>query len=210
MPTLSSANQAALAAREFMARDFITIVGREIGTTTPAPFFFWSDAGTVTAGVIDPDTGLPEDRPFYGTFGLVAVGDIPRVSNATVQTVPVLMSLIDPVIEAMIRGHDLKQARIEIHRGLFDPATRRMVDAAYLRFVGFVDEVTIPTPAEGDEAAATLTCNSHSQEMTRSNPDTRSHESQILRSPTDNFFQDAATVGDWELFWGRKSGKLTD
>lgn len=206
---ISAANQAALEARALMARDFLTIVGREPGTTTPAPFFFWSDAGTVTANVIDPDTGGPEQRPFYGAFGMVAIGDIPLVSNLTVQTVSIVMSQIDPVVEDMIRGCELNQARVEIHRGLFSIESRRLVAAALPRFVGFVDEVQVTTPAENEEGAAVLTCTSHTQELTRSNPDTRSHESQILRSPTDNFFQDASTVGDWEMFWGKKNGKLT-
>ena len=44
--------------------------------------------------------------------------------------------------------------------------------------------------------------------MMRSNPDTRSHESQILRHSGDNFFQDTTVVGGWELFWGKASGPV--
>jgi hypothetical protein len=53
-----------------------------------------------------------------------------------------------------------------------------------------------------------LTCVSHTQEMTRSNPDTRSDASQRLRSGTDNFYADCASVGEWEIFWGKKGGKM--
>jgi hypothetical protein len=39
--------------------------------------------------------------------------------------------------------------------------------------------------------------------MTRSNPDTRSNDSQKLRLSSDTFYKDTAATGDWEIFWGR-------
>jgi hypothetical protein len=58
------------------------------------------------------------------------------------------------------------------------------------------------------ESGVLLTCASHTQEILRSNPDTRSDASQRLRNSDDSFYKDTATVGDWELFWGRKQGKI--
>jgi len=54
----------------------------------------------------------------------------------------------------------------------------------------------------------TLTCTSNTSELTRTNPDTRSDASQRLRNPADDFFVDAAVVGQWVQFWGREGGEV--
>jgi hypothetical protein len=189
-------------------RDFIWLKARTLGTGLPFPYGFWSDVGNVSAPVLDPDTGDAVTRDFEGAGSLISIGDIPLVSNAEVQTVTVTMSQIDDAVANIVRAYDLKQAGIEIYRGLFSPATRLLVAPAFSRFVGFVDDVDIATPSENEEGAITLSCVSHTQEMTRVNSDTRSDDSQKRRLSTDNFFQDATTVGEWELFWGTSAGKI--
>ncbi len=207
---LSPAARAALSAGTIVARDFLWIVARNRTTGAAEPVGFWSDAGNVTADVIDPDTGLAVNRAFYGAGGLISISDIPLVSNLTAQNVTIEMSQLVDLVNQSVRQYDCKQARVEIHRGLFSPDTRLLIEPAHCRFVGFVDVIDIDTPKEGEEGSVMLTCASFTQELQRSNPDMRSHESQILRSPTDNFLQDAATVGDWEHFWGRKTGKVVE
>lgn len=209
MRSISSANQAALAARVLVARDFLWIVARNRSTGAPETVGFWSDVGNVSAEVRSPDSGQVEARSFYGSGTLIAISDIPLVANITVQTVTIDLSQIDELVEQAVRLYDLRQARVEIYRGMFNPDTRQMVAPAECRFAGFVDGAPIETPEEGGVGSVRLECKSHTQEMTRSNPDTRSHESQIVRAPGDDFFVDSGTVGEWELFWGRKQGKLT-
>lgn len=204
---ISSANQDALEERALVARDFLWIVARDRESGDPVPDGMWSDVGNVTAEVVDPDTHLPDEREFFGSGTLIQIDDIPLVSNLTVQNVTIRMSQVEDRVNALFRTYDVKQARVEVFRGLFDPSTRLMVSPAECRFVGFVDKVEIRTPAEGEEGGVVLTCVSHTQEMSRANPDTRSDESQKRRSGTDNFYQDVATVGEQELFWGRLSGK---
>lgn len=205
---LSYENAVALAGRRLVPRDFLCIIARDRITAAPQSVGFWSGVGNVAAQVTHPDTGLPVNRTWYGTGTLISIGAIPMVSNITVQTVPIVMSQIDDLVQQAVRLYDLKQARVEVYRGLLDPDTRSMVSPAFCRFVGFVDEVEVKTPAENEAGSVTLTCASHTQELMRSNPDTRSDTSQRLRSETDNFFQDAPTVGEWEFFWGRKNGKV--
>lgn len=205
---ISAANQNALDASALVSRDFLWMVARNRSDNTPETVGFWSDVDDVTAEVLDPDTGFAVSRDFYGSGTLISIDPIPLVSNLTVQTVTVRLSQLDELVEQAVRDYDCKQARIEIHRGLFSPATRKMVAPAECRFVGFIDLIQIKTPSENEVGGVEITCSSHTQELLRSNPDTRSHESQILRSATDNFFQDAATVGEWEHFWGRKNGKV--
>ena len=75
-------------------------------------------------------------------------------------------------------------------------------------FVGYIDQIEIKTPKEGEQGGVTLTCKSSTQELTRANAETRSDAYQKLRSATDNFFQDAAVVGTWPLFWGKSNGAI--
>ena len=56
-------------------------------------------------------------------------------------------------------------------------------------------------PAEGGEAKAVLTCVSHTVELTRSNPDVRSDESQKLRDG-DRFFRHAGSMASRKVYWG--------
>lgn len=205
---ISEEHFTALQARELVARDFLWLVVRDRETGLSVTDGLWSDVGDVTAQVIDPDSGLPDERDWYGSGTLVAIDDIPLVANLTVQNVNIRLSQIDDHINTLVRFYDAKQARVEVYRGLFDPGTREMVAPAECRFVGFVDKIEIQTPSENEEGSVTLICASHTQEMMRSNPDTRSDASQKLRGATDNFFKDAGTAGSWELFWGSERGAI--
>lgn len=208
MRNISTANQTALQNRFLIARDFLWLVARE-GSGAAFPYGFWSGVGDVSAEVLNPDTGQPIARNFEGSGTLIQVSDIIGTSSIQTQNITVEMSQILPEVENIIRGYDLKQARVEIYRGLFSIESRQLVAPALCRFVGFVDTVDINTPEENGEGSVTLTCVSHTQEMSRSNPDTRSDASQRLRNATDNFYQDVATVGETEFFWGRASGKVS-
>lgn len=209
MRNLSAENYAALQARQLVARDFLWLVARDRSTGANFSYGFWSDVGDVQAPMLNPNTGLAETRNFEGSGTLISISDVPLVANLTVQTISVVMNQIDAAVENIVRGYDLKQGQVEVYRGLFSPLTRQLVAPAVNRFIGFVDEIEIKTPKEGEEGSVTLTCASHSHEFTRYNPSTRSHEDQKLRDPDDDFFVDASTVGEWEHFWGQKSGKVT-
>lgn len=209
MRSLSQPILDALAARQLVARDFLWIVARDRDDGSAKSVGFWSDVGTIEAEVVHPETGSADTRKFYGSGTLIAITEIPLVSTLETQNVTITMSQIDDLVAEAVRLYDCRQGRVEIYRGLFSPETRKMVAPAELRFLGFIDNIEILTPPEGDAGAVTLTCVSHTQEMGRSNPDTRSDASQRLRSATDNFYQDTAVVGDWELFWGQVNGKIT-
>lgn len=208
MRNLSPENYAALQSRQLVARDFLWLVARDRSTGAQFSYGFWSDVGDVQAPMLNPNTGLAETRNFEGSGTLISISDIPGIANLTVQTISVVMNQIDAAVNNIVRGYDLKQGQVEVYRGLFSPLTRQLVAPAVNRFIGFVDEIEIKTPKEGEEGSVTLTCASHSHEFTRYNPSTRSHEDQKLRDPSDDFFVDASTVGEWEHFWGQKAGKV--
>lgn len=209
MRNLSPENYAALQSRQLVARDFLWLVARDRSTGAQFSYGFWSDVGDVQAPMLNPNTGLAETRNFEGSGTLISISDIPGIANLTVQTISVVMNQIDAAVNNIVRGYDLKQGQVEVYRGLFSPLTRQLVAPAVNRFIGFVDEIEIKTPKEGEEGSVTLTCASHSHEFTRYNPSTRSHEDQKKRDPNDDFFVDASTIGEREHFWGQKTGKVT-
>lgn len=200
--------EAALEARELVARDFLTVWPKNRSTGAEQEKGYWSGAGNVSAEVINPLTGSVTTRNYRGAGSLIAISDIPLVSNITVQRISIQISHIDTDVMEALRTYDLRQARVQIHRGLFNPSTRVLVQAAVPRFLGFVDGAPLETPSENEEGSFVLECVSHTQEMLRSNPDVRSDESQKRRNATDNFDQDTAVVGEWEIRWGSKSGKV--
>lgn len=206
MRAISLENQAALAARALVARDFLWFVARDRTTGAAVPVGFWSDIENVSAQVLDPDTLLPVVRSYYGAGGLITIDDIPSVSTIQVQDVHIRMSQLDEQVANAVRGYDTKQSRVEVHRGLFDPISRDLVAPAVVRFVGFVNVIEVHTGAENEDGYVDITCTSHTQELTRSNPATRSHADQQIRAPGDAFFIDAAVVGDWEFQWGEEPG----
>lgn len=207
MRAISLENQTALAQRALVARDFLWFVARNRDTGLSETVGFWSDVDNVSAFVLNPDTLTPVLRDYYGAGGLVSIDDIPSVSVIQVQDIHIRMSQIDELVEQAIRLYDLKQARVEIHRGLFDPLTRNLVAPAVVRFVGFVNLVEVHTPRENEDGFVDIACVSHTQEIMRSNPATRSHADQQTRAPGDDFFIDAAVVSDWEMDWGGSSAK---
>jgi hypothetical protein len=206
--SISPENLAALQGRQLVARDFLWIEARDRITGAIVTDGMWSDVGNVSAEVIHPDTGLVVNRDWYGSGTLVQIGDIPAVSNLTVQSVTIRMSQIVDHVQTLIRQYDVKQGRVEIYRGLFNPDSRQMVAPAVCRFVGFVDEVEIITPSENEEGSVDMRCVSHTQELTRASTETRSDESQKLRDPEDEFFRDASTAGEFEIFWGTIKGRV--
>lgn len=207
MRAISTENQLALNQRVLVARDFLWIVARNRETGAPETVGFWSDVENATLLVLDPDTLLPVYRNYYAAGGLIEINEIPAVSVIQVQDIEIKMSQLDELVQQAVRLYDVKQARVEIHRGLFDPDTRNLVAPALVRFVGVVNNLRITTASENSDGGVYLSCVSHTQELTRANPATRSHEDQKTRNASDFFFQDTAVVGDWELDWGAVNGK---
>lgn len=204
--TLSAENNAALQETKQEYRDFLWVIARDRTDGSAVTAGLWSDIGDFTASVIDPLTGGSQSREWTGAGTLVSISDIPLVQGITVQQITITLSQVNDYVNDYVRTYDLKQAQVQVFRGLFDTDTREMVAPAVCRFSGFIDSAPITTPVEGQDGSVTFTCTSNTQELTRANSDTASDASQRLRSATDNFLQDVAVVGDWQMFWGKNSG----
>lgn len=206
--SLSSPNYTALQQNKLEARDFLWVIARDRATGEPVPAGVWSGDGAITAEVIDPLTGGTVSRDWHGAGSLLSVSDIPLAQGIAVQNVTLTLSQVNDYVNDYVRTYDLKQAQVQIFRGLFNAGTLQMVAPAAPRFSGFIDSAPITTPKENEEGSVVFTCTSNAQELNRANSATRCDASQRLRSSTDSFYQDVSVVKDWQIFWGKASGTV--
>lgn len=196
----------AIVQRKVSRRTFVRMIGKNRDTSSPVEFCFWTDGGLFDAEVVDALTGSTVEKTFVGG-ALTKVGRIPLITGVKVRTVDLEFSGVDATVDSMLRTYDLRGGRVQIHRGWFNPDTLTLVSPARCRFVGFVDEAPVTNGREGEEAKVTVTCVSHTRELTRKNNAVRSHESQIARAPGDAFYKDVAVVSDWDIAWGEQRKK---
>jgi hypothetical protein len=203
MRTVDSNTQAALAARSLVARDFIQISGKAFAGGAAHTAYFWSDFGTISATIVDGETGTDATNTYIGTATLLKIDDVPLTSDITIRQIRASLSQINSDVADAVRAYDLKLGKVQIHRGLFDPDTRALVAKPLPRFVGFVDKSVITTPQEGGEGSIVLTLTGHTQELTRTNSDTCSDASQKVRNSGDAFYIDMSVTGTRHIFWGQ-------
>lgn len=210
MRDLDNEEVAAISARTVVARDFIWVTAIDRGTGLPVDRGFWNDIMTVSVPVKDGRTGATVNRSFRGLSAGLQIGTVPLTSDISIRTLEVQLPHLDEVVNALVRTYDVRSAPMQLYRGYFDPETRALVAPAKPRFIGYVDGAPIETPAEGQEGSVTLNCVSTTRELTRTNSEVRSHESQLARSGgTDAFYRDTSVVGQWELAWGQERGSVT-
>jgi hypothetical protein len=207
MRSVAAAVLAAYAARTLVKRTLVWITAKDRTTGAAESIGFWSDIGNVSIQVKAGLSLAVVSRDYIGTGGLIAVGKIPLTSDISVRQVRLVCSQIDEAIALAVRGYDAHNAPIEIHEAMLDPATRNLVAPAEPLFVGYIDTLSITTPAENEEGSIEIECVSQSRDLTRGNAAVRSDVDQRLRSATDNFFADTGAVGEREITWGRESRK---
>jgi hypothetical protein len=199
----------ALASRRLRARRLLDLTVRDRDTGDPVRVGFWSGLKNVTAPVIDPETGDEDELTWYGAGALIQIDDIPATVGITVTPVNIRMSQLDAQVNEAVRLYDTKQAVVKIYLTLFDPVTALAIAPGESMFYGYVDDVKIVTPKEGGTGYVDLTCKSHTQELLRGNPSTRSHADQQLRHAGDDFFKDTSTIADWgPVQWGPMQAKV--
>ena len=204
MRILDTATQTALEAETVAPRDFLSIFAKRRDSGEIIEDCYWSDEGTISADIIDPMTGLVTSRTFQGGGAMIQASAVPLVVGLTVQNVTVQFSQVDDRVQQLLRTYDIRQARVELHRGMVNPQSGLLVSPATPRFSGFVDQLEVPTAKQGDEAGITATLTSHTQEVTRSNPATRSDADQRRRSAMDGFFRHVAMIGEQNIYWGQE------
>lgn len=197
---LNAAPEAGISVRDFVY--FRTVLG-------PFVYGFYNDIDpTISVAVIDGQTGSTVTREYQGAGALHSISDIPLTVGLNVRTVTVNLSNIHPTVQEMVRGRDLRNAWVEIHRGLVDPATGRLVDPPMLHFMGTVNEANPRRPAVGGSGGIAITVTSITNELTRTNPALFSDVT-LSRRSGDRFGRYLDIMGDKKLHWGADPNEVS-
>ncbi len=200
---LDVATQGAIRDRSrVIPRNFIVCTVRTLDTDEPVIFGFSDFGEDVITNVIDGETGATVSRTFYGDNAPIrSIDPIPMKIGVEIDTTQVVLNQLHPVVQEMVRGHNCRNAKVQVHRGYRDPVSMLLVAAPRCRRLGQINGTPIVTPAVGGQGSVTLKIVSHTRELTRINPAKSSDETYRLRSG-DRINQYAGTAGQWPIFWG--------
>ncbi len=194
---MAIAQDTGLAPRQFV---YVKNV-KPFGGGAAASFGFWTGDDDAIFTVIDGGTGLPVERSYYGAVNMV-VDNIPRVSDMTVQSIQIEVGQIATATELLVRGYDVRLAKVEIHEMALDPASRLPISDPEIVFLGQIDGAPIETPSAGEDGVITFSINSDAMSMlARVNPRKSSFQSQKRRAD-DRWGKYAGTVKNWPIKWG--------
>lgn len=197
---LDFATQAAIRDRRaVIPRNFVLVWP----ASGPEEVFGFTDFGEdVSASVINPRTGLPTNHVFYGDNSPILQTDrIPLKIGLDVTTVQVLLNPLHEVVEYMARGHNLRNAPVQIHRGWLSPDSQLLAAAPRCRLLGQVNGAPIVTAGVGGTSRLTLKVVSSSRELTMLNPAKRGPETQSRRDG-DEARTYVGTAHLWQSTWG--------
>lgn len=165
--------------------------------------FGFTDFGEdIAVNIVNGETGAVENYTFYGDNAPIKNMDpIPLKMGLEIDTTQVVLNHLHPVVQLMTRGHDIRNAKAQIHRGYLDPNSMLLVANPRCRRLGQVNGNPTRTGAVGAEGDTTLRIVSHTRELTRTNTAMRSDETQRLRQG-DRFRRYSGVAGKVEIFWG--------
>ncbi len=147
-----------------------------------------------------------ETRAYLGAGNLLGVDPLKWRVGLTVRTQRVRLSQVSPEAQQAVRGYDVRHARVEMHRAFYDEG-EALIDAPHFLMRGFVDKLTLTTPAKGGTGDAVLEIASMGRALTKPLNRYRSNASLTARAPTDTFRKYASVTEKVEVDWGRGKEK---
>lgn len=151
--------------------------------------------------VFSPTSGATEFRQYRGAGTLQSVDEIVKTIGLDVYDVTVMLSNIDPFVQNMVRGNNIRNGKVEIHRGIIDPETDELADPPIIDFYGTVNQASPRRAPVGGSGGISISCTSITNELTRSNPAMFS-DATISQRSGDRFFRYADAIGERKLPWG--------
>lgn len=185
-----------------IVRDLVSITAKHRSTGVERMFCFWSGLDTYAINVISGETGAVVSRSFAGDGSIIKVGRTVRRSGLEYKNKTITLSMGHADVELMVRGYDLRMAPIEFHLGILDPASHLLADNPPVDYMGFVNEVSNARPAPGAEGGVTLSCLSHSVELTDINP-LRRATTMLNQRSGDGLYKYLGVMGEVQVPWGQ-------
>jgi hypothetical protein len=200
MLTLTAGQIAALQSnrcirRIFMRFDVLVLSGPGHGDTQT--FGFWDDDYPITVA----------SQLYHPVGDLPQIGNIEGTTDLSIPRFDVSMPGLDVQIwDLLFSGtYAWHQKSVELDIGIYDPATRTLVDDLIHLLKGYWDKSVVSTSGAGGKAVAKISVESVAREVNRYNPSVRSPRDQRLRNPNDKFFDLMNESKDDELQWGQRS-----
>lgn len=141
-------------------------------------------------------------RSYFGAGSFIDGDAVTMESGLKVRMHRVRFAPVTAEAAQMVRGYDSRLAPVELHRALFDPATMTLIDTPHRLVRGWINTLSIPTPAEGQTAAAEMIIASSARALTRSLTRTYSDGSLRARAASDAFFKYTDITGEVATRWG--------
>jgi hypothetical protein len=195
---------AALASGAIVVRDILTVEGKTLGGSA-AVWAYWTGEDNVAVNVIPAGETTPVSRNAVGGGTLLEVPAIVDAIGLEARSVTFGMDHISDVAGSpmdMVYGNNVRVARVELHRALFDPATWNLVATPHILFAGRVDGASVDDAAAGGEGGLSLDAISSAIDLTKTNPAMESDEQQRRRDG-DRFRRFGDTAGQVSTWWGQ-------
>lgn len=141
-------------------------------------------------------------RTYFGAGALLAISAITGEVGLQVRMHQVSLSGLTPEVVQLIHGYDARLAPIEVHRIFFDPEKGVPIGDPVRVMKGWVDEMPVPTPAEGGTEAVTITVASAARSLTKTLTINKSDEAQRRIDPNDRGREYGSISGAVGVFWG--------
>lgn len=192
-PTLT-----ALASGALVLRDYLSVRGA-------VTFAYWTGEDNVTVNVVPAGEVAPVARNFVGGGTMLAVPEIVDTIGVEPKSVTFGLDHINTAAGSpmdMVYGNDVRVARVELHRGVFDTSSWNLVSAPSLLFAGRIDGTDVEDAAAEGQGGLSLTAVNSAVDLTKTSPAMQSDEQQRLRSG-DRFRRYGDTAGQVETWWGQ-------
>ena len=189
-------------------RYFVYVWAKNRDTGATEEIGFWTGKVPISAYVKKPQDGTSQKRDFVGAGQMLTIPSIPATLNTEVRKIRFKLSGITDEAKTLLRTYDARYAKIEIHRGYFDPATNRLADPAECIFTGYITAAPIKQPKAGGENYIDVECSSRSRILQRTPGLLFSLETLKKRSG-DLFGQYLDVAGDWRIWWGQVVSVIT-
>lgn len=197
MRSFSPAILAALQSGMIAARVLVWFEARNRATSAPETLGVWTGGDNATMTVEG------QSRSYFGAGNIIDVPPVSYRAGLDVQVYRLGLTAITNETRQLIRSYDPRFAAVQIHRALFDPATRAMIEAPHRVLTGFVDEVDLSRPAAGEQGSCYLSIVTTARQLTYGLPNKNSDENQ-KRVSGDRFLRYADASA--EVWWGAERG----
>lgn len=179
------------------ARSLLWIAAKDRATGASTTIGFWNGddhQDFIIGGVT---------RSYYGAGTIPGLDAITKTTGLIVQMHRIKLAIGAPEVLLAVRGYDLRQAPIELHRALYDDDLN-LIDEPHEVLTGWIDGAPETRAIVGGTTQVSLTLASASRALTKTLPTMRSDQALRLRNAADAGRKYASIAGTIKAYWGSK------